>query len=347
MIKASVIGGTGYAGQELIRILMRHPDVEIVTVGSRSFAGQKLSDIYGNYTGLTDIRCEAADINILAETSDVVFLALPHGIASKLITEDILKKTKIVDLGADFRLKDVSVYEDWYKTEHFNKSLLKEAVYGLCELHRNDIKKARLISNPGCYTTCSILSLAPLIKNNLIDENSIIIDAKSGVTGAGRGTVLDVMYSECNETVKAYKIGEHRHTPEIEQELHLFNGGDFKLLFTPHLVPMNRGILALCYANLKKDISVAALQDLYRDFYKDEYFVRLLAGEKLPETRWVKGTNFCDIGLKVDPRTNRVIVVGAIDNLIKGAAGQAVQNMNILFDLNEKTGIDFIADFPI
>jgi len=346
MIKVSVIGGTGYAGQELIRILMRHPEVEVVTVGSRSFAGQKLSDIYRNYEGLTDILCEVANIQEMAEKSDVVFLALPHGLASKLITEDILKQTKIIDLGADFRLKDALIYEEWYNTEHYNKPLLKEAVYGLCEIHRNDIKKARLISNPGCYTTCSILSLAPLIKNNLIDENSIIIDAKSGVTGAGRGAMLDFMYSECNESVKAYKIGEHRHTPEIEQELQLFNGGDFKLLFTPHLVPMNRGILALCYANLKTDITLEDLQDVYRDFYKDEYFVRF-TGDKLPETRWVKGSNFCDIGLKIDPRTNRVIVVGAIDNLIKGAAGQAVQNMNICFDLDEKTGIDFITDFPI
>lgn len=346
MIKASVIGGTGYAGQELIRILMRHPEVEVVTVGSRSFAGQKLSDIYRNYEGLTDLVCEAANIQEMAEKSDVVFLALPHGLASKLITEEILKQTKIIDLGADFRLKDALIYEEWYNTEHYNKPLLKEAVYGLCELHRNDIKKARLISNPGCYTTCSILSLAPLIKNNLIDENSIIIDAKSGVTGAGRGAVLDFMYSECNESVKAYKIGEHRHTPEIEQELQLFNGGDFKLLFTPHLVPMNRGILALCYANLKVDISLEALKEVYKDFYKDEYFVRFTS-DKLPETRWVKGSNFCDIGLKIDPRTNRVIVVGAIDNLIKGAAGQAVQNMNISFNLDEKTGIDFISDFPI
>lgn len=346
MIRASIIGGTGYAGQELIRILMRHPGVEIVTVGSRSFSGQKLSDVYGNYEGLTDIICEVADIKELAEKSDVVFLALPHGIASKLITEEILMQTKIIDLGADFRLKDVAIYEEWYKTEHYNKPLLEEAVYGLCELHRSAIKKARLISNPGCYTTCSILSLAPLIKNDLIDENSIIIDAKSGVTGAGRGVMLDFMYSECNESIKAYKIGEHRHTPEIEQELQLLNGGDFKLLFTPHLVPMNRGILALSYANLKKDISVEALQEIYRDFYKDEYFVRL-TGEKMPETRWVKGSNFCDIGLKINKRTNRVIVVGAIDNLIKGAAGQAVQNMNLLFDFDEKTGIDFIADFPI
>ncbi|MBC3889097.1 N-acetyl-gamma-glutamyl-phosphate reductase [Acetobacterium paludosum] len=346
MIKASVIGGTGYAGQELIRILMRHPEVEIVTVGSRSYAGQKFSDIYGNYENIMNHVCEVADIKELAEKSDVVFLALPHGIASKMVTEEILMQTKIIDLGADFRLKDIDIYEDWYNTEHHNKSLLKEAVYGLCELHRDDIRDARLIANPGCYTTCSILSLAPLVKNDLIDINSIIIDAKSGVTGAGRGMVQTSMYSECNESIKAYKIGEHRHTPEIEQELGLFNGKNFNLLFTPHLVPMNRGILALSYATLTKSIAINELQELYKDFYKDEYFVRL-TGDRMPETRWVKGSNYCDIGLKIDTRTNHVVIVGAIDNLIKGAAGQAVQNMNIVFDLDEKTGIDFIADFPI
>lgn len=346
MIKASIIGGTGYAGQELIRILIRHPEVEIITVGSRSFSGQKLSDIYRNYEGLTDIVCEAADINELAKKSDVIFLALPHGIASKMITEDILSQTKIIDLGADYRLKDIEVYDEWYKTEHFSPSLIKEAVYGLGELHREEIKKARLIANPGCYTTCSILSLAPLIKNDLIDEESIVIDAKSGVTGAGRGNALDLMYCECNESIKAYKIGEHRHTPEIEQELRLLNGGQFNLLFTPHLVPMNRGILAVSYAKLKKEINLEEIQKQYEAFYKDEYFVRL-TGENMPETRWVKGSNFCDIGIKIDKRTNRVIVVGAIDNLMKGAASQAVQNMNIMFNCEEKTGIDFVTDFPV
>jgi len=346
MIKAAVVGGTGYAGQELIRILMRHPEVEIVTVGSRSYAGQKFSDVYPNYQNMTDLLCEAANIQELAAKSDVVFLALPHGLASKMVTEEILKQTKIIDLGADFRLKDIEIYEEWYKTEHFNQPLLKEAVYGLCELHRAEIKKAQLISNPGCYTTCSILSLAPLIKNNLIDVNSIIIDAKSGVTGAGRGTLQTSLYCECNESIKAYKIGAHRHTPEIEQELRLLNDSQFNLLFTPHLVPMNRGILALSYATLTKSITLPELQKIYQDFYQDEYFVRL-TGDRMPETRWVKGTNFCDIGLTLDQRTNHVVVVGAIDNLIKGAAGQAVQNMNIVFELDEKTGIDFIADFPV
>ncbi|MEG0377536.1 MAG: N-acetyl-gamma-glutamyl-phosphate reductase, partial [Eubacterium sp.] len=290
--------------------------------------------------------CETADMDTLVEKSDVIFMALPHGIASKQVNRRVLEKTKIIDLGADFRLKDADLYEEWYNVNHYNKELLDEAVYGLCELHREKIKSARLLSNPGCYTTCSILSLAPLVKNHLIDVNSIIIDAKSGVTGAGRGSDLPFMYCECNESIKAYKIGEHRHTPEIEQELGLLEGSSFNVLFTPHLTPMNRGILALCYANLKTDISEEELRAVYRDFYKDEYFIRLTENN-MPETRWVKGSNYCDIGVKVDKRTGRVIVVGAIDNLMKGAAGQAVQNMNLMFGLDEKTGIDFITDFPV
>ena len=334
MIKASVIGGTGYAGQELLRILYRHPEVEVVSVGSRSFAGQPLKDIYRNYENVTDALCETADMNELVEKSDVIFMALPHGIASKQVTGEVLKKTKIIDLGADFRLKDVDIYEQWYKVNHYNKDLLKEAVYGLCELHREDIRGARLLSNPGCYTTCSILSLAPLLKNHLVDPQSIIIDAKSGVTGAGRSSDTAFSYCEVNESIKAYK------------ELGLLSGTDLKLLFTPHLTPMNRGILALCYASLTSDMDEEGLRQVYRDFYRDEYFVRLTE-DKLPETKWVKGSNYCDIGLKVDKRTNRVIVVGAIDNLVKGAAGQAVQNMNLMFGFDEKTGIDFITDFPV
>lgn len=346
MIKASIIGGTGYAGQELLRILYRHPNVDIISVGSRSFVGQPLKDIYRNYENITESICETSNLETLAEKSDVIFMALPHGIASKQITEAILSKTKIIDLGADYRLKDVNIYEDWYNVTHGSKALLSEAVYGLCELHRDDIKTARLLSNPGCYTTCSILSLAPLLKNNLVDPQSIIIDAKSGVTGAGRSSDTAFSYCEVNESIKAYKVGTHRHTPEIEQELGLLSGTELKLLFTPHLTPMNRGILALCYANLIEHITEEDLRRIYRDFFKDEYFVRLTE-EKLPETKWVKGSNYCDIGVKIDARTNRVIVVGAIDNLMKGAAGQAVQNMNLMFGFDEKTGIDYITDFPV
>lgn len=346
MIKASVIGGTGYAGQEIIRLLLRHPEVELVGIGSRSYTGEKYSDLYGNYRNLTDLLCEPGDIELLAKRSDVVFLALPHGIASKMLTESILDQTIIIDLGADYRLRDLDIYKEWYQTKHDSASLIDQAVYGLCELHREAIKKTRLISNPGCYTTCSILSLAPLIKDDLIDENSIIIDAKSGVSGAGRGLSTDLLYGEVNESIKAYKIGEHRHTPEIEQELRRINGKNFNVLFTPHLVPMNRGILSLSYANLKPNVKMSKIKDAYDKMYGKEYFIRL-TGEKMPETRWVRGSNFVDIGFKINKRTNRVIVVGAIDNLIKGAAGQAIQNMNIVFGLEEKMGIDLISDFPI
>ena len=346
MIKASVIGGTGYAGQELLRILYRHPEVEVVSVGSKSFVGQPLKEIYRNYRQITDVVCEASDIEELAEKSDVIFLALPHGIASKQVTPEILSKTKIIDLGADFRLKDADIYESWYNVEHHSKALLNEAVYGLCELHRDEIRTARLLANPGCYTTCSILSLAPLAAEGYIDPKHVIVDAKSGTTGAGRSSSTAFSYCEVNESIKAYKVASHRHTPEIEQELGLLGNMDLKLTFTPHLVPMNRGILALCYADLVKDATTETLREVYRDFYKDEYFIRLTEDE-MPETKWVKGSNYCDIGLTVDHRTNRVIVIGAIDNLIKGAAGQAVQNMNLMFDLDEKTGIDFITDFPV
>jgi len=345
MIKVSIIGSTGYAGQELVRLLLRHPEVELISLGSRTFENQPMSQVYGNYKKITDLVCENKPIDELADASDVIFLALPHGIASKQITDQILDKTKIIDLGADFRLEDIEEYEKWYNVKHNGKGLIKEAVYGLCELHRESIKKTTLLANPGCYTTCSILSLAPLFKNNLVDVDSIIIDAKSGVTGAGRSETLPNMYCECNESIKAYKIGSHRHTPEIEQELGKLSGQKTTLLFTPHLTPMNRGILAVCYAKLTKEVSEEDLRALYRDFYKDEYFVRLTE-EVMPETKWVKGTNFCDIGIKIDPRTKRVIVIGAIDNLVKGAAGQAIQNMNLMFDLDEKTGLDYIAGFP-
>lgn len=348
-IKAAIIGATGYAGQELLRLLLRHPNVEVVSVGSRSYDSKPLDEVYPLYTHLSDDVLKNRSLDELAPMADVVFMALPHGIASEQVTPDILAQTKIVDLGADFRLKDVDVYEDWYHVDHHGRDLMKEAVYGLVELHRDEIPSARLVGNPGCYTTCSILSLAPLTKAGLIDPNTIIIDAKSGVTGAGRTSSLPYMFCECTESVKAYKVAAHRHTPEIEQELGALADQDVTLLFTPNLVPMNRGILAVCYATLSEKaqgMSEEDLRQVYRDFYQDEYFVRLTE-DRLPDTKWVKGSNFCDIGLKVDPRTNRVIVMGAIDNLIKGAAGQAIQNMNLMFGLDEKTGIDLVPDYPV
>lgn len=346
-IKVAIVGSTGYAGQELVRLLLQHPNVELKYATSKSYEGQKFSNIYENYFDLTNIECSADEVEKLAEEVDVIFIALPHGIASGKITSEILAKTKVIDLGADFRLNDIDLYESWYNTEHNNEKCLSQAIYGLCEWNREKIKNSNLIANPGCFTTCSILSLAPLLKDNLIDENSIIIDAKSGVTGAGRALNIGVHFSECNESVKAYKVAAHRHTPEIEQELSIISGKEITLSFTPHLIPMNRGILATCYAKLNKKHSYEEIRASYERYYQDEYFIRLLPKGKFPETRWIKGSNFVDIGFAIDERTNRIITIGALDNLIKGAAGQAIQNMNILFSFDESTGINQIPIFPI
>lgn len=346
MIKAGVIGATGYSGQELTRILLQHPEIELVSASSHSYVGQKYNDIYQNFKGIYTEECSEENIEKMAENLDIIFLALPHGIASKKITPKILNKVKIIDLGADFRLKNQQTYEKWYEVEHYSPDLLNNAVYGLCELKREQIKETNLIANPGCYTTCSILSLAPLLNAGIIDEKSIIIDAKSGVSGAGRSLNTAIHYNECNESIKAYKIASHRHTPEIEQELSEISRKEITLTFTPHLVPMNRGILVTAYASLKEKMGYEQICEIYSEFYKNEYFIRLTQKGVYPETRWTKGSNFCDIGFSIDERTNRIVAIGAIDNLIKGAAGQAVQNMNIMFGLDEKTGLTNIPIFP-
>ena len=342
MIKAGIIGATGYAGQELIRLLYNHSNVEIIHLSSRSYAGMKLSEVYPNFTGIIDKELAGLDAQQMADDCDVIFFALPHGLAADQISEELLEKTKIIDLGADFRLKDKEVYEDWYKVKHSSPEFLGEAVYGLCELNREQIKKARILANPGCYTTCSITSLAPLVDKNIIDNSTIIIDAKSGVSGAGRTVNLPTHFTESNESFKAYGVGNHRHTPEIEQELSNIAGENIVLSFTPHLVPMNRGILTTAYASLIKDIKSDKLIDLYKEYYRDEKFIRIYPQGSLPETRFVRNSNFVDIGIKTDPRTNRVIIVAAIDNLIKGAAGQAVQNMNLMFGLAEDEGLNTV-----
>ena len=344
MIKVGIIGATGYAGSELVRIISSHPQAQIHTLTSQSYSGQPYGEVYENYRHESYL-CEEENIEKMAEECDVIFLALPHGVASKKINENILSKTKIIDLGADFRLQDIDTYEKWYTT-HYAKDILPEAVYGLCEINREKIKGRRIVANPGCYTSCSILSLYPLVKEKMIDNTSIIIDAKSGATGAGRGLSLGNHYCELNESVKAYKIANHRHTPEIEEQLSYAAGEDIVLNFTPHLIPMDRGILATCYAKLNKKYTYEDIRAAYEKYYKDEYFIRLTKKGVFPETKWVKGSNFVDIGFTIDERTNRVIVIGAIDNLFKGAAGQAVQNMNILFGLDEKTGIDMVPIFP-
>ena len=346
MIKAGIVGATGYAGNELVRILMQHPEVEIVKMTAHSYVGKSFDEVYENYREINEMVLDDMDMEKLAEECDVIFMALPHGVTAKVVDENILSKTKIIDFGADFRIKDADIYEAWYGVKHEGRELLKEAVYGLCEVNRDIIKGKNLIANPGCYTTCSILSLRPLVAEGLIDISTIIVDAKSGVTGAGRGLTLANMFDECNESVKAYKLASHRHTPEIEEQLGYAAGKDITLTFTPHLIPMNRGILATCYATLTKKVSYEDIKAVYEKYYGKEYFVRLTKKGVFPETRWVKGSNFIDIGFTIDERTNRVIVVGAIDNLVKGAAGQAVQNMNILFGLDEKTGLTLTPVFP-
>ena len=339
MIKVGIIGATGYAGGELVRILMGHKDAEIVWYGSRSYVDQKYADVYRNMFQIVDAKCMDDNIEALADQVDVIFTATPQGFLASVINENILSKTKIVDLSADFRIKDVKVYEKWYGIEHKSPQFIEEAVYGLCEVNRDKVKGARLIANPGCYTTCSILTAYPLAKEGIIDMSTLIVDAKSGTSGAGRGAKVPNLFCEVNENMKAYGVASHRHTPEIEEQLGYASGENVTISFTPHLVPMNRGILATEYATLKKDVTGEEVKAIYDKYYADEKFVRVLGEGVCPETKWVEGSNYVDIGFKIDRRTNRIIMMGAIDNLVKGAAGQAVQNMNIMFGLDQTAGL--------
>ena len=348
MIKVGIIGATGYAGNELVRLLLGHKDAEIVWLGSRSYIDQNYSDVYRNMFKLVDAKCMDDNMEQLANEVDVIFTATPQGLCASLVNDEILSKTKIIDLSADFRLKDVYVYEQWYKLEHKAPQYIDEAVYGLCEINRDKVSKdTRIIANPGCYTTTSILTLYPMVKEGIINPDTIIIDAKSGTSGAGRGAKVANLFCEVNESMKAYGVGTHRHTPEIEEQLGYACGrDDLKLIFTPHLVPMNRGILVTAYANLAKDVTYEDVKAAYDKYYDKEYFVRVLPKDVCPETRWVEGSNFVDIGFKIEPRTNRLIMMGALDNLVKGAAGQAVQNMNLLFGLPENEGLQLAPMFP-
>lgn len=346
MIKVGIIGATGYAGGELVRILMGHKEAEIVWYGSRSYIDQKYADVYRNMFQIVDAKCMDDNIEALADQVDVIFTATPQGFLASVINENILSKTKIVDLSADFRIKDVKVYEKWYGIEHKSPQFIEEAVYGLCEVNRDKVKGARLIANPGCYTTCSILTAYPLAKEGIIDMSTLIVDAKSGTSGAGRGAKVPNLFCEVNENMKAYGVASHRHTPEIEEQLGYASGENVTISFTPHLVPMNRGILATEYATLKKDVTGEEVKAIYDKYYADEKFVRVLGEGVCPETKWVEGSNYVDIGFKLDPRTNRIVMMGAIDNLVKGAAGQAVQNMNLLFGLSESEGLELVPMFP-
>lgn len=338
-IKVSIIGATGYTGSELVRILYRHPEVELVALTTRSYVGMPMCEVYPHLFKYNHLTCEEADLAKIFAISDVVFVALPHGHAMPVAHEAARSGKKMIDLGADFRFADFQVYESWYKVEHEAKDLLPQAVYGLPEVNRDKIKGAWLVANPGCYPTSAILALAPLLKQKLIDTGSIVVDSKSGVSGAGRGLSLGSHFCEVNENFKAYNVAAHRHTPEIEQILSRIAGEQITVTFTPHLLPVTRGILSTVYAKLSSDAGVEQLRRLYREYYKDEFFVRVLPDGTLPQTKWVAGTNHCDIGLTVDARTGRVIVITAIDNVVKGASGQAVQNMNIICNLPEDTAL--------
>ena len=352
MIKVGIIGATGYAGAEMVRILMNHKEAEIKWFGSRSYIDQNYADVYQNFFEIVDAKCLDDNMEELASQVDVIFTATPQGFLAGVLNEEILSKVKIVDLSADFRIKDVATYEKWYKIEHKSPQFIEEAVYGLCEINRDKVTtKTRLVANPGCYTTCSILTAYPLVKEGIIDPDTLIIDAKSGTSGAGRGAKTPNLFCEVNESMKAYGVTTHRHTPEIEEQLGYAAGKEIVVNFTPHLVPMNRGILATEYASLNKKAdgtypSYEEIKAVYDKYYAKERFVRVLKRGVCPETKWVEGSNYVDVNFVIDERTHRVVMMGALDNLVKGAAGQAVQNMNLLFGLDEAEGLKMVPMFP-
>lgn len=346
MIKVGIIGATGYAGGELVRLLQGHKEAEIKWYGSKSYINKKYYEVYQNFFQVIDDKCMDDNMDKLSEMVDVIFTATPQGFCSSLINEKILSKSKIIDLSADFRIKDVNTYEKWYGINHSSPELINEAVYGLCEINRKGIQNTRIVANPGCYPTCSILSIYPLLKEGLIDKNSIIIDAKSGASGTGRSAKMDNLFCEINENIKAYGVATHRHTPEIEEQLTYAAKEDVKINFTPHLVPMNRGILVTAYASLNKAVNYEDVKSVYDKYYNKESFIRVLDKDVYPQTKWVEGSNLVDVNFKIDARTNRIIIIGAMDNLVKGAAGQAIQNMNIMFGIEETTGLKQVPMFP-
>ncbi len=344
-MKASVIGATGFAGAELLRLLDGHPEAEIACITSESSTGEAIANMYPHLAGrIEKTLTSMQNIDEIAAASDVIFIALPHGHAMKIGKQLRDSKTKIIDLGGDYRFKDHKVFEEWYKVEHLDPQA--KAVYGLTELYREQVKNAKLLANPGCYTTCSILALVPLLKAGLIETKNIIVDAKSGTTGAGRGLKLGSLYCSVNENFHAYGVANHRHTPEIEQVYSEFAGEDVIIQFTPHLLPVDRGILATCYSNLREGVTDKQIADAFNAMYADEYFIRLRGKGNCPEIKNVRASNYVDIGWQVDKRTGRIIVMSCIDNLVKGAAGQAVQNMNVMFGLEETTGLRQLPIYP-
>ena len=346
MIKAGIIGSTGYAGAEIARLLLGHKDVEIKWLVSRSFTGQNYEDIYRNFFEIIEKECTDISLADMADEVDIIFTATPQGYLQGVLTEDVLDKCRIIDMSADYRIKDVSVYEKWYGMEHHSPKLTGEAVYGLTEINRDKIRDTRLLANPGCFTTCSILTAYPLMKEHMIEKNSIIINALSGVSGAGRSAKVANLYCEVNESAKAYGVTTHRHTPEIEEQLGYAYGEEVTLQFTPHLVPMHRGILATETARLKDRYSYEDVKSVYDKYYGDERFIRVLKKDVCPETRFVEGSNYVDVNFRIDDRTGNIIMMGALDNLEKGAASQAVQNFNVMFGFAEDEGLSAIPMVP-
>lgn len=345
VIKVGIIGA-GYAGVELIRLLATHPEAEIELITSKGFNGKKISQIYPHLKGVVDLECEKLNSDQIVARVDVVFTALPHGVSMSMVPELLTSEVKVIDLSGDYRYQSQELYEEWYEGSHCSPELLDKSVYGLPELKREEIKESNLIANPGCYPTSAILALAPVVAEKIIDLDSIVVDSKSGVTGAGKTPSKATHFTEVNENFRAYKIAEHRHTSEIENGLGFLTKNDVTLSFTPHLVPMKRGILSTTYAQINKEVTTEELIDLYNRFYDDDTFVRIKPDGEMPETKYVAGSNYCDIGLKVDFRTKRVVIVSAIDNLIKGASGQAIQNFNLISGLSEITGLKFAGIFP-
>ncbi|MDD2401066.1 MAG: N-acetyl-gamma-glutamyl-phosphate reductase [Clostridia bacterium] len=345
MLKASIVGATGYTGQELVRVLTQHPEVELVGLGTRSYVDKVYSEVYPHLRGIVDMVCSAPDDPKLIEEADVVFLALPHGLSVPFVEKIFKKGKKVVDLGADFRLKDPRVYTEWYKKIGPTEEMLQKVVYGLPEINRSLIKETRVVANPGCYPTTAILALYPLLKEKILDDKFIIIDSKSGASGTGRGLRVSSLHSEINEDFKAYGLPNHRHTPEIEQEISAIAETDIKISFTPHLLPLTRGMMSTIYT-MPKTMDIDKIEEIYKAYYEKEQFVRVLPKGECPQTKWVRGTNFCDIGFSLDKRTGRLILVSVIDNLTKGASGQAVQNMNIMFGIDEDMGLPKLAMFP-
>lgn len=344
MVKVAVVGASGYTGVELIRLLAAHPAVEISCLTSRQNVGEDISSLFPSLIDRIHHVCDPVDIDVVLDKADFIFTALPHQTAMEVVPDFVRAGKKVVDLSADFRLHDVTTYEAWYQ-KHSCPELLAEAVYGLPELFRERVKSATLVANPGCYPTSVALALAPLLKEELIDVSTLVVDSKSGASGAGRGAKVGSLFCEVNEGFKAYGVGNHRHTPEIEQTLSELAGRPVVLNFTPHLLPVNRGILSTCYASCAVE-QTSRLVEMFQDFYRNEPFVRIHPQGHFPDVSYVRGSNFCNIGLHADPRTGRVIVVSVIDNLVKGAAGQAVQNMNLMIGEKETVGLEALPIFP-